>query len=310
MLTERGALLLSGGGAAVLGSVALAMSAVTGSGAILLDGMFDLCFVVTAILTLRVATLIERPDDAAYPFGYIFFEPLINTAKGLLILGVSLFALADAGIALAAGGRTVTFGPAMAYAAGGAVVCLVVSYVLWRSQRATRSPLVAADVEAWLVSAAISVGVLVGFIAAAMLAARGRYAAANLVDPAMMGLVVLLSIAVPIRMAVGGLGALLNRAAEPAVVAGMEALVRGALGDLPVSSLWIRAIQPGRTAIVAVHVVVPAGTPLDLATGDRLRGAVIDALVARHAPIDVDVIFTAVEAYAAPTAGYQPGGAA
>ena len=45
------------------------------------------------LFTLRVARLLARPDDERYPFGYLFFEPLINTVKGLLILGVSAFAL-------------------------------------------------------------------------------------------------------------------------------------------------------------------------------------------------------------------------
>jgi hypothetical protein len=105
-------------------------------------------------------------------------------------------------------------------------------------------------------------------------------------------------------MALSGLLALLNRAPSAPVVAGMEALVRAALGELPVTRLWVRAIQPGRTAYVVVHVLVPPGTPLDIAAADRLRGAVIAALGARHAPVIADVVFTAVEAYAAPTAGY------
>jgi hypothetical protein len=53
-----------------------------------------------------------------------------------------------------------------------------------------------------------------------------------------------------------------------------------------------------------VHVLVPPGTPLALPEADRLRGAIVDALIARHAPVVVDVVFTAVEAYVAPTAGY------
>jgi predicted Co/Zn/Cd cation transporter (cation efflux family) len=120
----------------------------------------------------------------------------------------------------------------------------------------------------------------------------------------MVALVVLLSIAVPVRMALGGLLALLNRAPSGRVVAGMEALVRAALAELPVARLWVRAIQPGRTAYVVVHVLLPQGTPLDLTAADRLRGAVIAALGTRHAPLVAEVVFTAVEAYAAPTTGY------
>ena len=130
MSAERPALIVSALAAAALGAVGVVAAVVSGSGAILLDGLFNVCFFATALLTLRVAALLERPDDERYPFGYLFFEPLINTAKGLLILGVSLFALVDAAIALASGGREVVLGPAMAYAAFATVTCVAVALFL------------------------------------------------------------------------------------------------------------------------------------------------------------------------------------
>ncbi|MFT3972248.1 MAG: hypothetical protein QM699_01970 [Amaricoccus sp.] len=86
-------------------------------------------------------------------------------------------------------------------------------------------------------------------------------------------------------------------------MADMEACVRGGLGALPVSRLFVRAIRPGRTACIVVHAVVPDGTALDVAEADRLRGAILARLAARHGPMVADVIFTTVEAYAAPAAG-------
>lgn len=302
-MTERGALLLSASAALALGLVGTAAALVTGSSAILLDGLFNLCFFATALLALRVSTLLSRPDDARYPFGYLFFEPLINTGKGLLILGVSLFALLDAVAALIAGGRAVTFGPAILYAVVATTACAVVALVLRRESRAHPSPLVTADVENWTVNAMISGGVLLGFVFATLLERSGHAGAAAYVDPAMVALVVLLSIAIPVRMALGGLLALLNRGADPAVVADMEASARAALGDLPVSRLFVRAVRPGRTAYIVVHVVLPPGAALDLAGADRLRGAIIASLAARHRPMVADVVFTGVEAYAAPTPG-------
>ncbi len=300
-MSERAALRLSAAAALLLGLLGLAAALATGSRAILLDGAFNLCFFATALLTLRVATLLARPDDARYPFGYIFFEPLITTVKGLLILGVSALALFDALIALATGGRPVEFGPAIAYAAVATVVCILVVVAL---RSAPPSPLVAADVENWTVNAVISAGVLGGFLLAAALLRAGQPGAAAQVDPAMVALVVLVSLAIPVRMATRGIRALLNRAPETAVVAGMEAAVRAALGPLPIARLWVRAVQPGRTTYCTVHVLVPPATALDLAAADALRGRVISALAARHAPVVVDVVFTGTEAYAAPTAGY------
>lgn len=303
MTRERPALLLSAGAALILGGVGVGMALTTGSGAILLDGLFNLCFFVTALFTLRVAALLTRPDDERYPFGYLAFEPLINTVKGLLILGVSIVALIDALTALATGGRSVTFGPALVYAGFATLACLGVTLALRRARAA--SPLVAADIENWTVNSLVSAGVFLGFLAAAGLVRAGQAGAARYVDPAMVALVVLGSIAVPVRMAAAGLLALLNRAPSAPVVAGMEALARGALGPLPVRRLWIRAAQPGRTAYVTVHVLLPEGTDLRLAEADRLRGAVIAALAERHAPAVIDVVFTAVEAFAAPTVGYH-----
>lgn len=302
-MTERGALLLSAGAALALGIVGVAAALVTGSGAIVLDGLFNLCFFATALLALRVATLIARPDDERYPFGYLFFEPLINTGKGLLILGVSLFALVDAVAALFAGGRDVVFGPAILYAAAATLACTAVTLLLRRANRTDPSPLVATDVENWTVNAIVSGGVLAGFILAALLQKGGHAGAAAYVDPAMVALVVLVSIAIPVRMALSGLLALLNRAPAATIVADMESDVRHALGDLPVARLWVRAIRPGRTAYIVVHAVLPPGAVLDLATADRLRGAIIAALAARHRPMVADVVFTGVEAYAAPAAG-------
>jgi predicted Co/Zn/Cd cation transporter (cation efflux family) len=96
MRTESSALLLSAGAALLIGGVGVAAAMATNSRAILLDGLFNLCFFVTALFALRVAHLLKRPDDACYPYGYLYFEPLINTVKGLLILGISLFARVDA----------------------------------------------------------------------------------------------------------------------------------------------------------------------------------------------------------------------
>ena len=121
----------------------------------------------------------------------------------------------------------------------------------------------------------------------------------------MVALVVLGTIAVPLRMAGSGLRALLNRGLAAPVAAGMEALAREALGELPIRRLYIRAVQPGRTAYIAVHVLLPTDAALDLAAADRLRGRVITALAARHGPAIVDVVFTAVEDYAAPTTGFR-----
>ena len=62
MSAEVRALTLSAAAALMLGVLGLVVSLATGSGAILLDGAFNLSFFVTALATLRVVRLLQRPD--------------------------------------------------------------------------------------------------------------------------------------------------------------------------------------------------------------------------------------------------------
>jgi predicted Co/Zn/Cd cation transporter (cation efflux family) len=289
----------------VLGVVALIVALATGSGAILLDGAFNLCFFATALVTLHVARLLERPDDRQYPFGYLHFEPLINMVKGLLILGVGLIALIDAAFSLYRGGNDVSAGLALAYAAFATVYCTAVFLALRHAQRETASPLVGGDIDNWVVNLAISVGMLAAFCLALILQRAGMEAAARLVDPILVSLVVILTAGVPIRMAGTGLMALLKRAPATEVVASIDGLVRGALKGLPIRALYIRVVQPGRTTYAMVHVLLgEAEAGLEVKEADELRRAVVAAVASRHAPGIVDIVFTAIEEFAAPTTGF------
>jgi predicted Co/Zn/Cd cation transporter (cation efflux family) len=114
-----------------------------------------------------------------------------------------------------------------------------------------------------------------------------------------------LTLPVPVRMAARGLLALLNRAPPAAITEAVEAKVRAALADLPTRAIYVRTVKPGRTAYVTVHALVELEfATLDLAAADALRRTVIEALVAGHAPVIVDVVFTTIAEYAEPTAGF------
>ncbi len=135
--------------------------------------------------------------------------------------------------------------------------------MVWALRRVgAASPLVAADVDTWTVNAAVSGGVLAGFLLAAGLRARpATPAPPRYVDPAMVALVVLLSIAVPVRMAAGRPPRAPQPRAPPRRSSPAWRRWRAARSaTCRCVRLWIRAIQPGRTAYVVVHVLVPPGT--------------------------------------------------
>ena len=79
---ERRALHLSIAGALAMAVIGIGFALLSGSEAIMLDGIFSAIGLVMALVTLKVATLVARPDDEHFHFGYAHFAPLqrIGTA--------------------------------------------------------------------------------------------------------------------------------------------------------------------------------------------------------------------------------------
>lgn len=305
MSAETRALVLSALTAAALGSLGMVTALASDSQAILLDGLFNLAYVLTALFALHVSRLAARPDDERFPFGYGYFEPLVNAVKGLLILGISLFALYQALVALASGGRAIALGPAIGYAVVATLTCAALAFALSRMR--VDSPLVRADVENWTVNAAISASVLLAFCAIPVLERLDRPAAVPYVDPLAVALVILLTFAIPVRMSWRALNALLNRAPPPSVLDPLVAEVNEALTDVPARCVYVRAVQPGRALYVAVHVLLAEdAVGLDVAAADALRHRIAASLGRTRSQAVIDVLFTAEPIFAAPSAGFLP----
>ena len=269
MKSERGALILSVVMSLVVGAAAVTAASLTQSKAILLDGLFNLIYFLVALVTVRISVLAAQPDDRKFPFGYGYFESLVNAGKGLLILGVALFALVDAVLALLAGGREIVAGPAIGYAVFATLACSLTAWALHRSRRHVDSPLMRADFENWLVNALISSGVLLTFCMIPVARFFDRDDIVPYVDSVLVIAVVLFCLSVPIRMAKG--------------------------------QCQVRMVRPGRQLYVMIHVVLPADFPLTgLPQLDTLRERLTSAVSAVYPHQVTDTLFTADAKWAEP----------
>ena len=66
---ENRALKLSVAGTLFMALLGFSFALITGSGAILLDGIYSLVTFAMSLLTLKVAELVRRPDDDHLPVG-------------------------------------------------------------------------------------------------------------------------------------------------------------------------------------------------------------------------------------------------
>ncbi|KPQ22400.1 MULTISPECIES: cation diffusion facilitator family transporter [unclassified Halomonas] len=304
MKTESRTLAFSALMALLIGCAGIAATLASNSQAILLDGLFNLIYFSVALVTIKVSKLASRPDSESYPFGYSYFESLVNLCKGLLILGVSIFALVDAIAALLSGGREIAAGLAVLYALFATAVCSLTAWVMHRSQQHVHSPLVSADKLNWVVNSVISAAVLAAFCLVMLFEQLGWHTVLPYVDSVLVIAVVLLCLGVPVRMASQSLQELLNKSPEEAIAEPVRQAVARALADTDTQEVRVRIVRPGRLLYVMVHVVLPDTSPnASITQQDALRAHIDEHVRRYYSPVICDVVFTADTRWAAPSCG-------
>ncbi len=100
---------------------------------------------------------------------------------------------------------------------------------------------------------------------------------------------------------------LLNRAPSKEITQQVEEIVIRGTSTLPVQELFVRVLQPGRTRMVAAHVVLPPEFRISsLSELDRIRSNVLKELQQAHPSTVVDLIFTNDRFWGAPAVQIQP----
>lgn len=297
---EKSGLLISVGGSLLVGIAGLVFSVVSESQAILLDGLFNLTYFIVGLFTLKVAKLVQQGDDEYFPAGYLFFEPLINGIKGMLILGISLMALWDAGRALFSGGRSISAGLAVVYGLIASLVCWGVALLLRKKAAGSSSPLLKTDAASWIVNAAISTATLIAFVAIVLLEKSSFSAVVPYMDPLLVVLVGAITLHVPVRMAWSALMELVNRSPSLEIRSSVQDAVEQTLAEVPKQELQVRVLQPGRTRLVFVHVILDSDAVVTVEEMDRLRDKLQSELTLLHPKTQMDMLFSKNPKWASP----------
>jgi predicted Co/Zn/Cd cation transporter (cation efflux family) len=275
-----------------MAALGIGFAILTSSDAVLLDGLFSLVGCVVGSVSLHVATLVMRPDDDVFHFGYAAYEPMLNLTKGLLMAFITLFALVSAIDVAVHGGREVQAGWASIYAAIAAIGCFAIAVTQWVLASKTKSPLLAVDWKNWLVDGLLSIAVAVAFIIAFLLTGT-RYAhLLPYADPAVVIVLVLLSLPIPVKIIRDNWNQLVGRAPDRQFQGRAREAVASALSDASVIETKIRMQQIGRFTYVQLYVICGGELDGGLEEFDQCRSAVSEALAGEFDRLALDVVFT------------------
>ncbi|MBA4799900.1 cation diffusion facilitator family transporter [Rhizobium rosettiformans] len=255
---------------------------VTGSVALLSDGLESTVNVIAAFLAYFVIRYAQKPADDDHPYGHHKAEYLSAVLEGVLIVVAALLIIREAIPALQA--PTLPDAPFLGLAINGAAAVINAAWatLLIRVGRSHRSPALSADGQHIMSDVVTSVGVIIGLV---LVLATG-YA---ILDPILAILVALNIIWQGWKVIAQSVAGLMDVAVSPDEAEAIrEAIKENSEGSLGVH--YLRSRRAGAATFVAFDLVVPSKMTVRDAhvICDRLEMAVHKAVPGTRVTIHVE----------------------
>ncbi len=291
---EQRALRISGLGALSLAILGIGFALLSGSEAILLDGLFSALGFFMALMTLYVSRLVRRPDDDVFQFGYAHFAPLMNVLKSSVLVVLCIFALLSAISTLRSGGQAMAVGSAMLYALIASLIGLGLFLYLKKVAERTGSTLVSLDAKAAQVDMFLSTAVLVSFALGWLSIGTSLEKYLGYLDPTVVAVLCLVSLPIPLKVLWdNGREALLlapDAELQQSVIAQIESSIEG----LAISDHRIRMLKLGNVLAVTLHLKPDDHALLEgISELDGIRHQIGHSLDSLNLEVGIDVIFVA-----------------
>lgn len=251
----------------------------SGSLSIVFDGVFAAIDAAMSGLALFVSRLVSRvTENRRFQFGYWHIEPMVLAFNGGTLMLLCFYAFLNAVDSFLAGGRQLDFDWAMAYAVVVCAVCFAMFFYERHANRRIGSDFVRLDAQSWLMSACITLALLVAFAIAWILTDTPYARFTPYADPVVLALLTLVLVFVPIHTVRKALTEILLITPPE-----LDDHVRKVMDDV-VARYGFRTYtsyvaKVGRAQFIEIHVAVPADTPIDsVAKADAIRREIAAAI--------------------------------
>jgi cation diffusion facilitator family transporter len=280
----------------LIGVLGAATGLLTGSQAIIFDGMYSFVDVVLTLISLAVSRLLAREGSRRFQYGYSHLEPVVGTFGGAILVLACIYAIINAIKDLTSGGHDVAYGFGAIWAAILVVVGGGMALYMSRLSRQHNSGLLSLDARSWLISGALSLAVLVGFAIATSIRGTAFSNWLPYVDSLVLLCTALAMLPVPLATVWRAMREVLLVAPgelDQQVHAVMKQLVTDR-GFLDYSS---HVAKIGRTHFVEIHVLVTPESRVDTAMADSIRRDIAARLNASWPEFWLTIDFTADRAW-------------
>ncbi|MDQ2105352.1 cation diffusion facilitator family transporter [Azospirillum isscasi] len=301
MTTEQKVLRLSIAVTVLLAGSGILFGLLSGSFAIVFDGIYSLVDASMTTVTLLVSNLIAASTAGGarrgklverFTMGFWHLEPMVLGLNATLLMGAAIYALINALGSLMTGGRDLAFDHAIVYAVVTLLAAAGMAVFATRANRTVRSDFLALDAKAWIMSAALTAALLAAFVFGHLIQGTQLQWMSPYIDPAVLALVCLVVIPIPV-------GTMRQALADVLLVTPadlkqhVDAVARDIVQRHGFSSFRAYVARVGRGRQIELYFIVPTGwPPRRLEEWDRIRDEVGEAIGGESPDRWLTIVFT------------------
>lgn len=249
----------------------------SGSMAIIFDGLFSGIDAGMTAVALQVARLVRREADMRHQFGYWHFEPLVLALNSCVLTLLCTYAFVNAVAGLMKGGHVSEMGLAFGYSGLVFVACVAMYLYQRLANRRIESDLIKLDMQGWLMSGVIALALLISFGIAVLLDGTRFEGFATRADPLVLALLAPLLLIAPITA-----GRRAFREVFMITPPALDRHVRAAVDDVAARRGFVDytsySTKVGRAEFVELYILLPPNSQGGVEDLDALRHEIETAL--------------------------------
>jgi predicted Co/Zn/Cd cation transporter (cation efflux family) len=268
---------------------------ISGSLAIVFDGMFDMVDVAMSLLAFFVARLLTSEGDRRFQYGYWHVEPMVLVFNGSVLILLCIYALVNAIGSLLSGGRELNFDSASSFVLLMSVVSTAMYFYIRQKNHKINSDFLRLDTQSWLMSATISISLFIAFGIATLLDGSRYQYLTPYVDPFILALLTTGLLFVPMASIRNGMRDIFRIAPHS-----LDEKVTKFLDELTIShgfktySSYVAKI--GRAQFIEIHIVLPLNYPISgVEELDAIRTEIAEAMGGNSPQRWLTIAFTTTE---------------
>lgn len=229
----------------------------TSSQSILMDAVYGASDLIMIIISINIVPLLYKPTTEKHPFGYSQTEAIFITIKGAMLVAVTAGLVLNNIQIILKGGNQISYTKVAIFELIAALICSAILISMIRMNKKLGSPMVKAEIHAWIIDSVASFGLAVAFILPALIHTDWMVAFTPYLDQVVAIILSAFILPMPIKMFLSGLRDIFLLAPDEETVNEIKEAGQRILSSYGFDNAEYDVIKTGRKIWISIYFKSP-----------------------------------------------------